>query len=89
MVEIINKITPNPPFTIDQRDISNQIDRTLNHRIDQLIEKFNRYIPAETHSKFLIEGKIRHNGALDEVFITPMENVDLKLWEDKLQFILF
>ncbi|MEP7197457.1 MAG: hypothetical protein ABI851_13125 [Saprospiraceae bacterium] len=89
MVYLVNNILPIPPLKSDQTELLNQLNAGLNSRIEQLRTEYARHIPDDLQTRFLLDGRIRHNGAIDELIITPMENVNLKLWEETLQFISF
>ena len=56
-------------------------------RIGGLRKKYEVIVPQELQTRFILDGRVRKDSSLEELVITPMENVSDELWA-KLQFIL-
>lgn len=56
-------------------------------RIEALRKKYEAIVPQELQTRFILDGRVRKDSSIEELVITPMENVSDGLWA-KLEIIL-
>lgn len=86
MVTFTDKITYLPVDGLESKENEYRNTRVA-ERIEGLRLKYKELIPEELETRFILEGRVKKDTTIDDLTITPMENVSEELW-DKLQFIL-